>query len=108
MLLIHPSISLWTNTVKQEEILGTCKELFTASKSVLAPTQPFEDNLQAQRDESITIVVILLEHVRHPLQADTSLYEEIEAKTVFFAGIVGLEQHADVVITQLVAKGNEC
>lgn len=45
-------------------------------------------NLQTQGNVAITIVVVLLEHIRHALQTDASLDEQIEAEALGAAYIV--------------------
>ena len=39
-------------------------------------------NSQAQRNISIPIIIILLKHLRHPLQTNTALYKQIEAYSI--------------------------
>jgi hypothetical protein len=46
-------------------------------------------SIQGQRDESISIIIIFLKHISHPLQTDATLHEEIEANGVLPAFIVG-------------------
>lgn len=38
-----------------------------------------QEILKAQRNVSITVIVILLEHIRHPLQTDASLHKQVKA-----------------------------
>jgi hypothetical protein len=48
--------------------------------------------LQAQCDVAIPIVIILLEHIRHPLQANASLHKQIKAHRILSSSVVGSEQ----------------
>ena len=48
--------------------------------------------LKAQRDVPIPVVVVLLKHIGHPLQYDTTLHEQIEAHTILSTFIVGRVQ----------------
>lgn len=56
--LIQSGIGLRRNRVEQKEALRTCQEL-----------------LEAQRDVSVSIRIVLLEDVGHSLQTDASLHE---------------------------------
>ena len=42
-----------------------------------------QENLQAQCDVSVPILVISLEHICHALQTDASLHEQVEAQSLF-------------------------
>lgn len=44
--------------------------------------------LQAQRDVSIAVIVVLFENVGHALQTNTRLYKEIETHVVVATSIV--------------------
>jgi hypothetical protein len=60
---------------------------------------PQSDNisfdLQAQCNVSIPVVIVLLEHVRHPLKTDARLHEQIEAHGVLTAAVVCAVQQRD-------------
>lgn len=45
-------------------------------------------NLQAQCDVSIPVLVITLEDIRHPLQANASLHEQVETQALFSGTLV--------------------
>lgn len=64
-------------------------------------------DLQRQRNIPIPIIIILLKHIRHALQADTALYEEIKADSVLVAPVVRLEHGVHELWRQPVPKGNQ-
>lgn len=64
-------------------------------------------NSQAQRDEAVAVLIVLLEHIRHPLQADARLHEQIEAQHPAPARVVGREEQAHVLGREAVAEGDE-
>lgn len=89
---VKPSVRDRRNGVEEEEALRTCEELFAATQ-VLAEihiTPPVYSNmhLQAQRNIPIPIRVVLLEHIRHPLQANARLHKQIEAQHLLPLAVV--------------------
>jgi len=64
-------------------------------------------HLQAQRDVSIPIIVILLKHVRHALQANARLYEQIKAHVVVAPAVVRAVQQTHKLGGEAVAKRDE-
>lgn len=91
---VQPRVGLRGNRVEEEEALRTCEELLAAGPEVSTSTFFFhfsprpivrsficvDDDSQAQRDIPVPVRVVLLEHIRHPLQADACLHEQIEAQ----------------------------
>lgn len=66
-----------------------------------------QEILKAQRNVPIAIIVILLEDVRHALQGDAALDEEIEAHDALLALVVGAEEQLDELGAEAVAEGDE-
>lgn len=64
-------------------------------------------NLQTKRNIPIPVIIILLKHIRHPLETNTSLYKQIEAHRPFLPSIIRPEQQRDEVRAQSIAKRNE-
>lgn len=62
---------------------------------------------QAQRDKPIPVIVVPLEDVRHPLQADARLHEQVEADGVVAAPVVRAEQQRDELRAQPVAERDQ-
>ena len=91
--------------------MRTCEKLLatntvsTCSKSFLSHS--FGCHLQAQRDIAVAILVILLEDVRHPLQANTRLHEQIEAQRVASVAVVRAVQECDERLRETVSEGDE-
>ena len=44
-----------------------------------------QERLEAQRDVPVAVRVVALEHVRHALELDAALHEQVEAHAVLFA-----------------------
>jgi len=63
--------------------------------------------LKAQRHEPIPIIIIPLKHIRHPLQTDTALHEQIETHRALAALVVGAEQQRDEGGGERVAESDE-
>lgn len=63
--------------------------------------------LEAEGNVPIPIVVVLLEDVRHALQRDAGLDEQVEAQLALVALVVGLEQQLDEAVRQTIAEGDE-
>jgi hypothetical protein len=61
--------------------------------------------LQRQRDEAIAVIVVLLKHIRHPLQADAALHEHIEADGAVAALVIDLEHLPHEGLAQAVPEG---
>jgi hypothetical protein len=88
--------------------LRTCEKLLAASLlATKSPAHYSRSNLQAQRNISVPILVILLKHVRHPLQADARLHEQIETQRVAPAPVVRLVQQRDEALREPVPKRDE-
>ena len=64
--------------------------------------------LQAQGDVAIAVFVVLLEDVRHALQADAGLHEEVEADSVLPSPVIGAVKQSHELRREPVTKGNEC
>ena len=68
--------------VEEEEGLRTGQELLATrnnyGQQIDARTIPKKDDSQAQRNVPIPIRIVPLEHIRHSLQADARLHEEVE------------------------------
>jgi hypothetical protein len=64
-------------------------------------------HLQAQRNIPIAILIVLLKHVRHALEAYARLHKQIEAHGVAPAAIVRLVQQRDEALRQAVAECDE-
>jgi len=47
-----------------------------------------EEFFEAQGDVTISVLIILLEHVRHALQANACLHEQIKADGIFTTPVV--------------------
>lgn len=62
---------------------------------------------QTQRDVPISILIILLKHIRHPLQTDARLHEQIKTQCILPAAIVRAIQQCDKLLAEPVAKRNE-
>jgi hypothetical protein len=63
--------------------------------------------LKAQRNIPIPIIIILLEHIRHPLEANTRLHEQIEAHDALVPLVVRPEQQVDEPVAEAVPKRHE-
>ena len=63
-----------------------------------------QELLETQCDEAISILVIFLEHVRHPFQNDAALYEQIKTHAAFAALVVCGIQYMYEVGTQAVSE----
>lgn len=66
-----------------------------------------EQNVQTQCNVAIAILVVLFKHVRHALEADARLHEEIKTHGVCAAAVVGAVQQRDKLLGEAVAKGDE-
>ena len=66
-----------------------------------------QEVLKAQRDISIAIIVVLLEHIRHALQADASLHKQVEAHDAVAALVVRAEQKLDEARAEPVAERHQ-
>lgn len=63
--------------------------------------------LEAQRDEPIPVLIILLENIRHPLQRNAALNKHVEAHTLVPALVVDPVHHAHKVWAEVVSKGDQ-
>lgn len=66
-----------------------------------------QEILKTQRDIPVPILIILLEHIRHPLQTNTSLHEQIKAHDAFPPLIISLEQNLDEPVAQAVPERHQ-
>ena len=63
--------------------------------------------LKAQRDIPIPIIIILLKHIRHPFQNDTTLHKQIETHRPISTLIVRRVQEIDEGGGEPIAEGHE-
>lgn len=63
--------------------------------------------LETQCDIPIAIIIVLLKHIRHALQHDAALHEEIETHPVVALFLVGAVEQGDEGGGEAVAKGDE-
>lgn len=66
-----------------------------------------EEYSQTQRNIPIPILIILLKHIRHPLQTNTSLHKQIKANRILASPIISAVKQGDELRTEAVAKGNQ-
>lgn len=66
-----------------------------------------QEVLEAKGDVAVAVVVVLLEDVRHALEGDAGLDEEVEAQLALVALVVGLEEQLDEAVREAVAEGDE-
>lgn len=66
-----------------------------------------EEILKAQGNVSVPVIVVLFENVRHALEGDAGLDEQVEAHDTLLALIVSSEQELDELRAQAVAEGDE-
>jgi len=66
-----------------------------------------QEILKRQGDKAIAIIVVLLKHVRHALQADAALHEQVEADGALAALVVGAKQCVDELRAQPVPERNQ-
>jgi hypothetical protein len=87
--------------------LRTCEKLLTTSYE-LADVLPCKDgHLQAQRNIAITVLVVLLKHIRHAFQRDTRLHKQIKTECITPVAVVCAVQQRDELLRQAVSKGNQ-
>ena len=60
--------------------------------------------IQGQSDKSIPIIIIFLENISHPLQANATLYEEVEADGSLASFIICSEQYIHELWTESISK----
>jgi hypothetical protein len=72
-----------------------------------SPSRHNAFNLQAQRNIPVPVLVVLLKDVRHPLQADARLHEQVETQRVAPAPVVRLVQQRDEALREPVPEGDE-
>lgn len=63
-----------------------------------------EELFEAQSDITISVLVILLEHVRHPLEANTCLHKQIKADGVITTPVVRAVQQPYKVVGEAIPK----
>jgi len=59
---------------------------------------------QPQNDKSVSIRVILLEYIRHALQADAALHKKVETQHPSLLRVVSAEQQLHVFGRQVVSE----
>jgi hypothetical protein len=62
---------------------------------------------QAQGNVSIPVIVVLLKHVRHALQADAGLHKQVEAHVVVAAPVVRAVQQAHELRREAVPESDK-
>lgn len=62
---------------------------------------------QAKSYIPISIIIVLLKYVRHPLQADARLYKQIKAHGLFVSSVIRLEQVLHKLRRQSVSECDE-
>jgi hypothetical protein len=97
--------------------LRTCEELLAVKHSQQSFTSRLNEHqqtwanlqqdLQAQRDIPIPVIVVLLEHVRHALQADACLHKQVKAHVVVAAPVVRAVQQAHELRREAVSEGDK-
>lgn len=90
--------------------MRTCEKFLAAKTRSLAnhiTSKRTTVHLQAQRNISIAILVILLKHIRHALQANARLDEQVEAEGVAAVAVIGAVQQRDKLLRQAVSKRNQ-
>ena len=75
-------------------MLASAHNLLNQNSSALRGTAT-RYNLQAQCDVSVPILVVLLENIRHPLETDARLHEQIEAHGILATTVVRTVQQCD-------------
>ena len=65
-------------------------------------------DVQTQRNISIAILIILLKHIRHTLQANARLNKQVEAECVAAVAVVRTVQQRDKLLREAVSESNEC
>jgi hypothetical protein len=66
-----------------------------------------QEILKAEGDVPVPVIVVLFEHIRHALEGDTSLDEQIKAHDALAALIVGAEDELHETGGETVAEGDE-
>ena len=61
-------------------------------------------NVQAQGDITISVFVVLLEHIGHTLKADARLHKQIEADSILSTLVIGTEQQRHECGRQTIAE----
>jgi len=64
-------------------------------------------DLQAQRDVPVPVLVVLLEDIRHALEADARLHKQVEADCVLAAPVIRAVQQGDELRREAVPEGDE-
>jgi hypothetical protein len=65
------------------------------------------EDLQAQRNIPIAILIILLKHIRHPLQTNTRLHKQIKTQRIAPIAVVRAIQERDELLGEAVPEGEE-
>lgn len=63
--------------------------------------------LKAQSDVAVPVLVVFLENIRHALEANAGLDEEVEAHNTLVPLVVGPEEDADETIAESISEGNK-
>lgn len=82
-----------------------------SSLSTVSTVRPLRSqkrkDLQGQSDVPIPIIVILLKHIRHPLQADAALNEQVKANRTLAVLVESPKQDLDELRAEPVPKRNQ-
>jgi hypothetical protein len=91
--------------------LRTCQKLLTVHSKLAHIPHSSQllrvSNLQAQSNIPIAILVVLLKHVRHPLQAYTRLDEQVETQRIASVAVVCAVEQCDELLGEAVSEGDE-
>lgn len=82
-------------------------EPFRYIASLLLPNDLGQEVLERQSYIAIPVIIILLKHIRHPLQADAALHKQVEADSALFPLVVVLEQDMHELRAQPVAESHQ-
>lgn len=66
-----------------------------------------QEIFEAEGNKAISIVIILLEDIRHALERNTRLYKQVKAHDTFAALVVRTEEQVNKLRAESVAKGDE-
>ena len=100
--------------IKEKEALRTCQELFTTppvspflARTPQKATQEKSVDSQTQRNIPIPIRIILLKHIRHALQRNARLHEQVETQHPPSATIIRIKQQRDILLRQPIAERDQ-
>lgn len=64
-------------------------------------------HLQAQRDITVAILIILLKNIRHSLQTNTCLDEQVETECIAAIAVICAVEQSDELLGKTVSKGDQ-